>query len=386
MAPVIQLAFAGGGGVEHVCADRRFGQASEQFPVGERFPDADAGLRRCQRGVEDLHLRLRALVRGETAHVILQAGNRADTREQVEVFGECLYIALVLQVFRHFSVRQNLPGTSAVHLKQTFQQQRFSDAGERQHIAGDGDFHQGILYVARPARRFVNEGRGARIGAVEKILFQVPAEGPAHLGETPVRQVQFFQVPVNAFNRPAPRQQRRRAEQYHFHRPAVARVRVPEAFHRCRPARDSLYLVQYQQRAFVPGSARQTPRLRPLQPDPHSAGAQRRIIRAGKVERQLAALRHLPHKRRLAHLPRARYELNQLARLPDSPRQFGGLGSDECGFHGAGILLSGEIMFNTRGNTYTKTPFHIHIGPDTYTKTLFHIPIKAIHIQKRRFV
>lgn len=230
-------------------------------------------------------------------------------------------VAGILELTNHLVVGEDPSGIRARQIEQPAQQRRLVYPGQQQDVAGDDRFDERVADIARPAVRLAYERRRARIGAVEEVLLQGPAEGRSHLGEAPVRQRDHLETPGQAFSQAPPDEQRRRAKQHDLQREAGARVGIPQVLDRLGPARDFLHLVEHQECAAFSRLGGEISRGSPLLLNPLRV-TQRRFVGAGITGRQSGIPHRVFDERRLADLSRARDYLDEAAWFQKPVDQF----------------------------------------------------------------
>ena len=310
-APIVHLAQSLGGGIDEVGAHGGFHQAPigdgillESGPFHFQFGGE-------QGGIEDLKLGAGTAAPYPLAGVFLQSGQHAGGAEQIQIMRERGGITRILELAEQLVVGEYLPGILAAEREQAAQQSRLAHRLQQQDVAGERGLDQGFADIVAPADFVSDEWCRTRITAEEQEFLETEAKGRLHFRKAPVRQVEHFEASGQALRQSSLYQQGCRSQQHHLERYAVARVLVPQAFHRFRPAGGLLDLVDHQHGATFTGrEARALPLL--CQP---AGPPQRRFIRARIHRRVFELLHDREHQGGLAHLPGTGHYLDEAAWL-----------------------------------------------------------------------
>jgi len=135
-----------------------------------------------------------------------------------------------------------------------------------------------------------------------------------------VRQVQDLEAPSQAFGQTPSHEQRRRAEQHHAQRQAVAGVLVPEPFDRLRPVGNLLHFVERKHGALLARVLRQQTSALPLRGQPGPI-AQRRFVGGDEDAGAVELSQDLLHEGGLADLARSGHHVQKAPRLGQSGGQ-----------------------------------------------------------------
>ena len=301
-------------------ANTGFDQPSPMLPVVPGLDERAAVLGAHQSGVQ--HLKFGAGTALAQLAVIILGQPRQHPRasQQLQVMGQRGGVSRVRKLPKHLLIRKDLAGIGATKLEQAAQQRRFVHAGQKQDVPRKRGLDQRIQNVTPPAFRLAHQARGARIGTVENVVLQTPAERLAHVRERPVRHGNHLKTSGKAFGQAALDEQRRRTEQNHFQGNAGVAVLVPKQLYDRRPMGDFLNLVQNQQRTgfVLPGL---DPGNIPLLFNP-SAVAQGWLVGGCVTGGYFGRLHYLPNHSGLAHLSGASQYLHKTALFLEPFQQF----------------------------------------------------------------
>src|SRR5665647_1714966 len=281
-----------------------------------------------ERGVEHLQLGTGAASAHDAPRVLRQPRDHAGAGEQVEVVRQGGGVACVLELAQHLGVAEDLPVVLTGQVEQPSEQRGLVDAGEQQHVAGDGGLDERVEHIATPAGRRSDERRGARVSPEVQVVVEAEAERLLHLRERPVGQVQLLEAACQALGEPARDEQRGGAEDDHLEGRAGARVFIPQSFDGLGPGRHLLHFVEHEHTAI---GARTRPSSRPLLADPRGA-LQGRLVGAGVAHGHAQAIGDLGHQRGLADLPGAGPGLDEAPRLGQALRELAGHRPGVCRF------------------------------------------------------